>query len=168
MKENILSMLAHFICRYGMLSPDKSSTHFKAIRLQCTLFALTVRRTFRYFLDDFTSAILKLCSAIFVIALYLLFWLLSMLLSFHEKGFSQRIRFTWFNFGIPVLYFKLFHFIICLWISTTLAPLQYIFSTAINANMKVWVYDSSGPRVDQDQDAPGLLTTMLFSADGTR
>ena len=46
--------------------------------------------------------------------------------------------------------------------------IQYIFSTTINANMKVWVYDSSGPRVDQDQDAPRLLTTMLFSADGTR
>ena len=112
--------------RYGMLSPDKSSTHFKAIRLQCTLFALTARRTFSVSGSLGSILVSQSCTS------------------------------------------NYFIFIICLWISTTLAPLQYIFSTAINANMKVWVYDSSGPRVDQDQDAPRLLTTMLFSADGTR
>lgn len=149
-------MLAHFICRYGMLSPDKSSTPLKAMRLQCTLFALTTRRTFRYFLDDFTSAILKLCSAIFVLALYLLFWLLSMLLgSLSLILVSQSCTSNYFIF------------IICLWVSTTLASLQFIFSTAIDGKIKAWLYDCLGSRVDYD--APGhWCTTMSYSADGTR
>jgi hypothetical protein len=49
-----------------MLKLDKSSTRLKVTRLQYTLFALTTKRTFRYFLVDFISGILKIC--------FILYW----------------------------------------------------------------------------------------------
>ena len=81
MKEKILRTFVHSICRYGMLKLDRSNTHLKVMRLQYTLFALITKRTFRYFLDDFISGILKIWLHV-VLAAYLLFWLLSISVPF--------------------------------------------------------------------------------------
>ncbi|KAJ1410346.1 WD40/YVTN repeat-like-containing domain superfamily [Sesbania bispinosa] len=45
--------------------------------------------------------------------------------------------------------------------------IRFIFSTAIDGKIKVWLYDNLGSRVDYD--APGQwCTTMLYSTDGSR
>ncbi|KAI3781936.1 hypothetical protein L2E82_11964 [Cichorium intybus] len=45
--------------------------------------------------------------------------------------------------------------------------IQFIFSTATDGNIKAWLYDNIGSRVDYD--APGHSpTTMAYSTDGTR
>ncbi|KAJ1375967.1 WD40/YVTN repeat-like-containing domain superfamily, partial [Sesbania bispinosa] len=45
--------------------------------------------------------------------------------------------------------------------------IQFIFSTAVDGKIKVWLYDNLGSRLDYD--APGQwCTTMLYSTDGSR
>lgn len=44
---------------------------------------------------------------------------------------------------------------------------QFIFSTSMNGELKAWVYDNMGPRVNYD--APGnCCTRMAYNADGQR
>ena len=45
--------------RCGMLKQDKSSTHLKAMKLLCILYALTTRSPFRYPWNDFSADILE-------------------------------------------------------------------------------------------------------------
>lgn len=44
---------------------------------------------------------------------------------------------------------------------------QFIFSTSVDGNIKAWLYDNCGARVDYD--APGLgCTSLAYSADDRR
>jgi hypothetical protein len=90
--KDILVMLGILFDRFGMLKQDKSSTHLKAMKLQCILCALTTRNLFRYPLDGFKDDIFKLFSVCFLLLLFyrlyvlLLFWsYFASCCHFHDK-----------------------------------------------------------------------------------